>query len=386
MEARRGWFRSLSVAICGLTMMAVACGQKPADDRRTADRSHTADGSRPAAARAGDDSLTAAVRAGEFPRTTSVLAIQRGARLDEHYFDEARPETLHDVRSVTKSVAALAVGIAIAEGKLRSVDAPAFAYLGDLQPFAHDGPLKAGITIADLLTMSSALDCDDDDPASPGNEENMYPQRSWSRWAVDLPVRAGYARDREGRGPFAYCTAGVFLLGQILERATGQPVDRYIEERLFSPLGIRRVVWNRSPSGEVAVSGQLRIRTADLAALAQLILDRGRHGRVTIVPEAWIDRMVTLHRRPNRASDPRGELGYGYLMWSREYTTPCGRASGWFMSGNGGNHAVVLRDLDAIAVVTRSHYNSRGMHDQTTRLLEQHVWPRLRCSSGTAPN
>jgi hypothetical protein len=67
-------------------------------------------------------------------------------------------------------------------------------------------------------------------------------------------------------------------------------------------------------------------------------------------------------------------------MWRRRYATPCGPVTGWYMSGNGGNHVVVLRDLDAIAVVTRVHYNSRGMHDQTTRLLERHVWPRLRCA------
>ena len=52
-----------------------------------------------------------------------------------------------------------------------------------LRPFAHDGPPKAAITIEDLLTMSSALACDDDDPDSPGNEEHMYPRREWARWA-----------------------------------------------------------------------------------------------------------------------------------------------------------------------------------------------------------
>jgi CubicO group peptidase (beta-lactamase class C family) len=259
------------------------------------------------------------------------------------------------------------------------VDAPALASLAHLRPFAHAGPLKDGITIADLLTMSSALDCDDDDADSPGNEENMYPQAAWARWAVDLPLRPGYRRDRTGRGPFAYCTAGVFLLGQILERATGGRADRFVEERLLGPLGIRRVTWLRSPSGEIQTGGQLRIRTADLVRLGLLVLNRGRHGGAEIVPAAWIDRMLSDHVRPGRASDPRGELGYGYLFWRREYATACGRRTGWYMSGNGGNHVVVLRDLDAVAVVTAVNFNTRGMHDQTTRLLERHVFSRLRC-------
>jgi CubicO group peptidase (beta-lactamase class C family) len=217
------------------------------------------------------------------------------------------------------------------------------------------------------MTMSSALDCDDDVPSSPGNEENMYPQRAWTRWAADLPIR-------DTRG-FAYCTAGAFLIGQIVQRATGQPIDRYLESRLLQPLGIEKVEWNRSPSGEVATSGQLRIRTRDLAKLGLLLLARGR----SIVASDWVDRMLTVHVRPNRATDPRGELGYGYLIWERQYTTPCGRTTGWYMSGNGGNHVIVLPALDAVAVVTTVNFNTRGMHDQTTRLVEKYLWSRLRC-------
>jgi CubicO group peptidase (beta-lactamase class C family) len=68
----------------------------------------------------------------------------------------------------------------------------------------------------------------------------MYPLREWTRWAVDLPARDGYARDESGRGPFSYCTAGTVLLGQIVQRSVGEPVDRYIERRLLAPLGITR--------------------------------------------------------------------------------------------------------------------------------------------------
>lgn len=334
----------------------------------------------PRCAGAGDDALSAAVRAGEFPDTSGVVAYQHGELVYERYFGDASADTRIDVRSVTKSITALAIGIAIADRAIPSVKAPAFAYLSDLGPFAHDGAEKASITIEDLLTMSSRLDCDDEDPSTPGNEENMYPQPRWARWAVDLPLRTGVSRDGNGRYSYAYCTAGVFLLGQILERTTGMPVDRYIERRLLAPLGLHAVVWFRSPTGEVATGGQLRIRTRDLAKVAQLILARGRLGEAQIVPAAWIDQMLVPRLKLNKRSDPAGIHQYGYLMWRREYTTPCGTVEGWYMSGNGGNHAVVLRDLGAVAVVTRTHYSSRGMHDQTAKLLETHIFPRLRCS------
>jgi CubicO group peptidase (beta-lactamase class C family) len=324
-------------------------------------------------------SAAAAINGDGSPGTTSVL-LSRGAEMvHETYFRDAGMDTLHDVRSVTKSVTSLGVGIAIADGTIPSADAPAFFFLRDLAPFANDGPLKSSITIEDLLTMSSALDCDDNDVESPGNEENMYPRERWARWAVDLPTKPGYRHDARGRGPFAYCTAGVFLLGQILERATGQRADRYLEERLLGPLGIERFQWRHSPSGEVATGGQLRLTTRDLAKLGRLVLNQGRWQGRELVPKTWIDQALTVQVRPSGAADPTGQLGYGYLFWQRYYTTPCGRISGWYMSGNGGNHVVTLRDLDAVAVVTSVSYNTKGMHEKTTRLLETQAFPALAC-------
>jgi CubicO group peptidase (beta-lactamase class C family) len=141
------------------------------------------------------DGIARALQRGVAPNTTSVLIMRGDAIVYERYFDGATAATLHDTRSATKSLTALAIGIAIERGALPGVGAPAFAYLADLQPFAAAGPLKDAITIEDLLTMSSALDCNDDDERSPGNEENMYPRPVWARWAVDIPVRADYRRD-----------------------------------------------------------------------------------------------------------------------------------------------------------------------------------------------
>jgi len=325
------------------------------------------------------DGLALAVARGEFPRTTSAFLEHAGEPVYERYFDGADARTLHDPRSVGKSITALAVGVAVAEGKLASERDSAFSHLAELAPFAHDGPAKAAITIADLLTMSSALACDDDDEHSPGNERNMYPERRWARWAVDLPLDPGYARDAAGRGRFAYCTAGVFLLGQILERTTGEPVDAFIASRLLSPLGIEHFGWTRSASGEVMTGGMLRLSTRDLARLGRLVLQGGRWGGRQLVPASWIATALSPLRKPNAAADPRGELDYGYLFWGRSYETPCGRTRGWYMSGNGGNHVVMLGALDAVAVVTRVSYDTRGMHAQTLRLLEEQLLPRLPC-------
>lgn len=315
--------------------------------------------------------MEAAIDRGDVPQTTSLLVVQDGHTVYERYW-QANPDTQHNTRSATKSITALATGLAIGAGKLPSVDAPAFAYLPDLQPFANDTPAKQAITIADLLTMSSALDCNDDVETSPGNEENMYPKQAWARWAADLPTRS-YARDAHGRGPFAYCTAGTLLLGQVLARAVGKKLDDWLDEALFVPLGITMGEWSKSPTGEIMTGGGLRLRTRDLAKLAQLVLDGGRYQGKQLIPADFVTAALTPH------THPRPNVEYGYLFWNQPYKTTCGTSSGWFMSGNGGNAIVMLRDLHAVIVVTRVHFNNRGMHDQTKKLLEDFVLPNLPC-------
>lgn len=324
--------------------------------------------------------LRRSIAAGRFPRTTSVLVVKDGRLVVEEYFEGGGRDFLNDTRSAMKSVTSLAIGAALADGKIPSVAEPAFGLLRDLAPFAHDGPQKHGITIEDLLTMSSALDCNDWDATSPGNEENMYPRQQWVRWAVDLPTKAQYTRNSDGRGPFSYCTAGTLLLGQIVQRATGESVDQYVERRLLRPLGIKTVEWPRSPIGEVMTGGGLRLRSRDLARLGLLVLAEGEWQRKPLVPKQWFRQALQVHRHVDREQD------YGYLFWRRDYRTPFGHVSGWYMSGNGGNAVVVVPKHNLVAVVTRVHYNSRGMHQETVALLEEHVLAGLRSGrAGVAP-
>lgn len=310
----------------------------------------------------------------DFPNTTSVLVLKDGKLVFERYFGTGGRDVLHDTRSAMKSVMALAIGAALADGALQSADELAFSWLADLAPFRHDGVLKRSITLADLMSMSSALDCNDWDDASPGNEETMYPLRDWTRWAVDIPVETSYERDETGRGRFSYCTAGVFLLGQIVQRAVREPVDQYVNGRFLDPLWITSREWPRSPTGEVGTGGGLRLRSRDLAKIGLLVAFAGRWGEQQIVPADWIAQMLTVRRRVD------AEQSYGLLYWQREYRSPCGKLVGWYMSGNGGNVVVHVPSHSLVAVVTRQHYNQRDMHRQTVRLFEDHVLAALSCS------
>lgn len=307
------------------------------------------------------------------PRTTSVVVTRGGKVVYEKYLGAGGRDHLNDTRSATKSITALLVGIALGDGLLQ-LDTRVFEVLKDQRPWAHDASAKMEITVEDLLTMSSALDCNDSDDKSPGNEENMYPKNEWLRWAVDLLVKPQYRRDTRGRGPWAYCTAGSLLLGQVLQRVTGEGVEKYAARRLFRPLGITALEWHHSPSGETMTGGGLRLRALDLAKLGRLVLQEGNWEGKQIVPREYLARAVVKHHAtPN-------ELDYGYQLWRRDYKTACGAISAPFMAGNGGNHVVILKALDVVIVITRVHYNSRGMHQQTMKLVEETILPGLPCT------
>jgi len=316
-----------------------------------------------------------AIEGGAYPQTTSVLIMKDGALVYEQYFNGGSADALNNTRSATKTIVAMAVGAAIEDGRIASLDAAAFDYFGDLAPFANDAPLKREITIRDLLTMSSALDCDDNND-TPGNEENMYPLADWKRFALDLPVAEGWARDDEGLGPWRYCTAGSFLLGQIVERAVGERIDLYVERRLLSPLNIERTQWFASPSGEIQTGGGLELTARDLGKLGAMMADGGLYDGRRILPAEWVREMETPRR--SAFSDMR----YGYQMWTRPYASPCGPEHGWMMAGNGGNLILALPKRRTAIVITRTRYNTRGMHQETQELVERHLLPALGCPRG----
>lgn len=320
------------------------------------------------AARLGE--MDALARSGELKKITSLLVARHGKLVHETYL-EGDAGTLRNTRSATKTVTGMLAGIAVDAGLLPGVGARVAPFFPELSPLKNPDARKGAMTVEDLLTMSSILECNDWNPYSRGNEERMYPVEDWVRFALDLPVR-GFMRGQEpatqpyGRD-FSYCTAGVVTLGAVVQKAAKRPLDAFAEERLFRPLGVARAEWAYAPLGLAMGGGGLSLTSRDLLRLAQLLLNGGTWGGKRVLSEAWVKETL----RPHVRIDEKAE--YGYLIWLRAFG-PTGRERRVaYMSGNGGNKIVLVPDLDLVAVLTSTNYGAKGMHEQTDRLLGDYV-------------
>jgi len=317
-------------------------------------------------------SMEAAVRAGEFKKIGSVLVAKHGKLVYEGYFD-GDATTLRDTRSATKTITGALVGIAIAEGKLSGVDAKVLSLLPEhARKLQNPDPRKTAITVEDFLTMSSLLECDDWNDASRGNEERMYLVEDWAQFILDLPIRGRMHLGEQIEPPsygrhFSYCTGGVFTLSEVLAKATGMRTDRYSQEKLFAPLAITNVQWVYSPMNVPQTGGGLRLTSSDLLKIAQLYLDRGRWQGRQIIRESWVRDSTQPQARIDEATE------YGYLWWLKSFKSGEKSYDAFYMSGNGGNKVVAIPALDMTVVITSTNYNTRGMHEQTEKILTDYV-------------
>jgi len=315
--------------------------------------------------------MDSAIQKGEFKNVTSVLIARHGRLVHETYFD-SDSKSVRNTRSLTKTITGMLIGIAIEKGYITGVDATVLPFFPDKQPFQNPDPRKDKLTVEDLLTMSSCLECDDDNSFSRGNEERMYLIEDWVKFALDLPVRAfpSWVTKPEasphGRS-FSYCTAGVVTLGAVLERSTKQKVEDFAATSLFRPLGIRNVVWQFTPTGLAMTGGGLSLESRDLLKLGQLYLNKGSWGGNQIISERWVKISTAPHAQIDDEKD------YGYLWWLRSFKSEGKQHPAYYMTGNGGNKAVVFPDLEMVVVITTTNYNLRGAHELTDRLVTDFV-------------
>lgn len=311
-----------------------------------------------------------------FSGITSILVSQHQNILYEGYFEGADNATLHNTRSATKTLVALLTGIAIEKGYLKSHYEPIVPLFQDKLTQRHPDPRKLAITFEDMLTMSSLLECNDENTFSRGHEERMYIVEDWAAFTVNLPIRGFPAwvtkpeNSPFGRA-FSYCTAQSALLGLALSKLIDGPLDVFANTHLFKPMGIERVVWQYTPTGEASTAGGTQLSTHDLMKLGQLLLNHGQWNGKRLISQQWVNQMLTPR------AQPRENYGYGYQIWQMPFTYQDKSIRVWSMSGNGGNYVIVSPELDLVTVITSTNFGHADGHRKSQQLFQEVILPSL---------
>lgn len=314
----------------------------------------------------------------------SVVVVRHGKLVFEQYFpgyDQpwGQPEgqheftatTKHDMRSATKSVTSLLVGIAIDRKLIAGVDEPVLKFLPDYAAVKQAG--WDTITLRHLLTMSSGIKWDE--------------ARSWTDPKNDEPHLGleadplGYVLSRPIAAPpdvlWTYNGGGTDLLGNVIERVSKKSLEAFAREALFQPLGITDVEWKTYPkNSKIAAAAGLRLRPRDAAKIGQLVLNRGQWNGQQIVSADWIAQSITP--RFQAIGFFGSTMFYGYQWWMGRSLVG-GKDIKWIGAfGWGGQRIFIVPELDLVMMTTAAQYGQPKEGLAAIDILSNIVIPSVR--------
>jgi len=272
------------------------------------------------------------------PGLYSILITKHDGLVYSHYFNGGSAETLFNDQSLTKSIGAILIGIAIDKGFIPSVDEPISRWFPSLKTDT-DGR-KATITLREVMNQASGLYHEDltrlgyylslDDPSG----------RVLSAPLAGEPGKA-----------WVYNNAASHLLSVILTKSTGMDTRTFAAKFLFTPLGITTFEWMKMRDGFYDGSGLLSIRlhSADLLKIGSLLLHEGKYNGQSIVSGGWVEAIM----QPTVIYP----AGWGFhsstyaLDW---YHAEVDGVKFTYGMGWGGQFLVVIPSLSAVVVVNES--------------------------------
>jgi CubicO group peptidase (beta-lactamase class C family) len=233
----------------------------------------------------------------------------------EKYFHGADRESRFLSNSVSKSFTSVLIGAAIAEGKIKSVDDPVVKYLPWLQGSAG----YRDTTIKNLLEMSSGVKFDEqytNPDAEIGRYASALLHGDPSFHDLALSIKA---KQKPGT-KFEYQTINTQVLGMTLEAATGQTLNHYAEEKLWSKIGPEddAFLFRSRKQAQTCAGSALNVRLRDYARFGLMAMYGGTLGGQRVVPETWIQASTqpgdkVLQPQPNGSGEQN--FGYGYQWW-----------------------------------------------------------------------
>lgn len=254
----------------------------------------------------------------------------------KHPFYKGRD--VHSLQSVTKSVAATAIGIALHRGEIATLD-ELFLSFFEAYAISEVDPRLRTATLADLLTMRSGLEWPE--LGHPLDETNIVLKlersEDWIQFTLDQPS------DAPPGEKWAYNSGGSHLLSGVIKNATGSYVDEYTDVHLFKPLGIDSYHWKKTPRGYPDTEGGLYLEAEQLAKIGYLYLQGGVWDGQVVLDADFVAAATALQVD---SVNGRG-WGYGYQWWRLDTRD----TEVWAGLGFGDQYLLILPEYDLIGVV-----------------------------------
>jgi CubicO group peptidase (beta-lactamase class C family) len=258
----------------------------------------------------------------------SILIVKNGCLITESYLPPYHKETLHNLKSATKSILSALVGIALEKKYLRSLDQK----VSEFYPEYVSDPQKKEITLRHLLTMTAGLAWSyDQETASPMSPNDL---ESWRT----VPMRASPGEK------FEYNTMLAHMMSAVLTKASGKSTKEFADSFLFGPLGISDVQWTKDNKGIYLGGAELFLRPRDMAKFGLLYLKKGVWNGQQVVPGEWVEESTSPKLTIAPDLHYAVAIKYGYWWWIP--------AQGYQARGYNGQYIIVRPDLKMVVVVT----------------------------------
>jgi CubicO group peptidase (beta-lactamase class C family) len=194
--------------------------------------------------------------------------------------------------------------------------------------------------------------------------QNQRQQPDWWKYTLDLPMA------HEPGSRYAYCSAGMNLMGAALTTATGNSIPELFERTVARPLQFGPYYWNLIPNGEGYLGGGAFLRPRDLLKVGQTYLGGGRWNGRRIVDSAWVTRSTAPYVRISPETtglDAKqfpnfyGEADDGYAWHVNKLRSGDRTYREYEANGNGGQLLIVVPELDLAVVFTAGNYRQGGI-------------------------
>ncbi len=282
-----------------------------------------------------------------FGRMKSLLIIKKDKLVVEEYFYGYNRNEPHQIRSCTKSVTSLLLGITLDRHKEINTDQPIFSFFPEYDSL--NSKEKEKITLKNILTMTSGLEWDD-------YPSEMFKTDDCFRFILSRPMA-----DKPGER-FNYNSGGTVLLGGVIEFLEGKKALAFADEYLFKPLGINNYTWQSHNKDILRCGEGLSLRPRDMAIIGLLVLNDGKWRDKQIVSKAWVRESTKPHVKESDYFD------YGYqwwhhsknnLQWWKEPNAPSPDEHDMITAlGYAGQYIMIIRDLDLVIVTTSSDFTN----------------------------